>query len=264
MELTGRHVVVTGGAGGIGQALCRRFAEEGARAVVVADVTAERAQAVAADVDGLAIGFDAGTEAGVRALIDEATAANGPIDVFFSNAGVPGPMGGPDAPDDGWDECWRVNVMQHVWASRVLVPQMVQRGDGYLVNTASAAGLLTQVSAAPYSVTKAGAVSYAEWLAVIYGDAGIKVSCLCPQAVQTPMLDEAMQEPAGAAALRAGGILDPADVADVVVQAMREERFLILPHEEVAQHMALKAAQPDRWIGGMRKLVRRAKQEAAS
>jgi NAD(P)-dependent dehydrogenase (short-subunit alcohol dehydrogenase family) len=255
--------VVTGGAGGIGQALVRRFADEGARAVVVADMTAERAQAVAADIDGLGIGFDAGTEAGVRGLIDEATAANGPIDVFFSNAGVPGPIGGPEAPDEGWDECWRVNLMQHVWASRQLVPQMVQRGDGYLLNTASAAGLLTQVSAAAYSVTKAAAVSLAEWLAVTYGDAGVKVSCLCPQAVQTPMLDAAMEEPAGAAALRAGGILDPADVAEVVVQAMRDERFLILPHEEVAQHMALKASQPDRWIGGMRKLARNARAAAA-
>jgi NAD(P)-dependent dehydrogenase (short-subunit alcohol dehydrogenase family) len=263
MELRDKHAVITGGTGGIGQALVRRFAEEGAR-VVVADRDRAQAQQLAKEVDGLGVGFDAGTEAGVKALIDEATEANGPIDVFFSNAGVPGPMGGPDAPDDGWDECWRVNVMQHVWASRVLVPQMVQRGDGYLVNTASAAGLLTQVSAAPYSVTKAGAVSYAEWLAVIYGDAGIKVSCLCPQAVQTPMLDEAMQEPAGAAALRAGGILDPADVADAVVNAMREERFLILPHEEVAQHMALKASNPDRWIGGMRKIVRRAREGASS
>ena len=259
MELKGVHVVVTGGAGGIGQALVQRFADEGARAVVVADMSRERAAEVAERVGGLGIGFDAGTEAGVRALIEEATAANGPIDVFFSNAGVPGPIGGPEAPDHGWDECWRVNVMQHVWATRVLVPEMVARGDGYLVNTASAAGLLTQVSAAAYSVTKAAAVSLAEWLAVTYGDAGIKVSCLCPQAVQTPMLDEAMQEPAGAAALRAGGILDPADVAESVVQAMREERFLILPHEEVAQFMALKAAQPDRWIAGMRKIVRNAR-----
>jgi len=262
MELRDRHAVVTGGTGGIGQALVRRFAEEGAR-VVVADRERDSAQRIAEEVGGLGVAFDAGTEQGVRALIDEATAWGGPVDVFFSNAGVPGPMGGPDAPDDGWDECWRVNVMQHVWASRVLVPQMVQRGDGYLLNTASAAGLLTQVSAAPYSVTKAGAVSYAEWLSVIYGDAGIKVSCLCPQAVQTPMLDEAMEEPAGAAALRAGGIMDPADVAEVVVQAMREERFLILPHDQVADFMALKASRPDRWLAGMRKIVREAK-EAAS
>jgi short-subunit dehydrogenase len=146
--------------------------------------------------------------------------------------------------------------MQHVWASRALVPGMAERGSGYLVNTASAAGLLTNVSAAAYSATKAAAVSLAEWLAIEYGDAGIRVSCLCPLGVRTHMLDLAMQEPAGAATLRAGGILEPADVASAVVEAMREERFLILPHEEVARFMQIKAAKPDRWLAGMREIVR--------
>lgn len=258
MDLSGRHAVVTGGASGIGRALVRRFAEEGAR-VVVADLDLDGAREVAASVDGLAVRIDAGREEDIQALVAHATEANGPIDLYVSNAGVPGPIGGPEAPDDEWDVTWRVNVMAHVWASRALLPDMVERGDGYLVNTASAAGLLTQVSALAYSVTKHAAVSLAEWLAITYGDAGVKVSCICPQAVRTPMLDLAMEEPAGAAALAAGGFLEPEDVAAAVVAGIRDERFLILPHEEVARHMALKASDPERWLAGMRRIVRQAR-----
>jgi NAD(P)-dependent dehydrogenase (short-subunit alcohol dehydrogenase family) len=259
MEIAGRHVVVTGGAGGIGRALARRFAQEGARAVVVADRDAGPATPIAQEIGGLAIGFDAGSEAGVQSLIAQATEANGPIDIYVSNAGVPGGMGGPEISDEDWDEAWRVNVMAHVWAARVLGPQMVARGDGYLVNTASAAGLLTQVSSAAYSVTKHGAVALAEWLNIEYGDAGVKVSCICPQGVQTAMLELAMDEPAGAAALIAGGILEPEDVAAAVVEGLRDERFLILPHPEVSQHMSLKGTNPERWLKGMRRIVREAR-----
>jgi NAD(P)-dependent dehydrogenase (short-subunit alcohol dehydrogenase family) len=259
MEFAGKHAVVTGAASGIGRALARRFAAEGARAVVVADANAEGAEAVAREIDGAAVGFDAGHEADVQRLVAEAANRNGPIDLWVSNAGIPGPNGGPEAPDEEWDQAWRVNVMSHVWASRALLPGMLERGDGYLVNTASAAGLLTQVSALVYSVTKHAAVAVAEWLAVTYGDAGVKVSCVCPQAVQTPMLDLAMEEPAGAAALRAGGILDPEDVAGAVVAGIREERFLILPHEQVAKFMAVKATDPERWLAGMRRIVRQAR-----
>lgn len=259
MELDGRHAVVTGGAGGIGSALAARFAEEGAKAVVVADFNLEGAEEVAGSIGGLAIEFDASDPDSIRALIEQATDANGPIDVFVSNAGVPGPIGGPEAPDEEWDLTWKVNVMSHVWACRELIPQMVERGDGYLINTASAAGLLTQVSAAAYSVTKHGAVSLAEWLSITYADAGLKFSCICPQGVKTPMLDMAMEEPAGAAALAAGGFLEPEDVAEAVVQGMRDERFLILPHEEVASHLALKGSDPERWLAGMRKIVRQAR-----
>jgi NAD(P)-dependent dehydrogenase (short-subunit alcohol dehydrogenase family) len=195
----------------------------------------------------------------VRALVERATAANGPIDVFVSNAGVPGAMGGPEAPDDSWDEAWRVNVMAHVWASRALLPEMVERGEGYLVNTASAAGLLTQVSSLVYSVTKHAAVALAEWLAIEYGDRGVRVSCICPQGVRTAMLDLAMEEPAGAAALSAGGLIEPEDVADAVVAGLREERLLILPHENVAGFLALKGSDPERWLRGMRRLVREAR-----
>jgi NAD(P)-dependent dehydrogenase (short-subunit alcohol dehydrogenase family) len=262
MEIDGRHVVVTGGAGGIGRALARAFAGAGAKAVVVADLDGDAARAVAAELPGgagLGAGFDAGTEDGVRGLIAEATAAHGPIDIFVSNAGVPGGMGGPEVEEAEWDLAWRVNLMAHVWAARALLPDMVARGDGYLVSTASAAGLLTQVSSAPYSVTKAAAVSLAEWLSSEYGDRGVKVSCICPQAVQTAMLDLAMDEPAGAATLRAGGIIAPEQVAEAVLAGIADERFLILPHEEVAHHLAYKGAKPERWLGAMRKFVREAR-----
>jgi NAD(P)-dependent dehydrogenase (short-subunit alcohol dehydrogenase family) len=172
-------------------------------------------------------------------------------------------MGGPEAPDDSWQEAWNVNVMAHVWASRALLPAMLDRDEGYLINTASAAGLLTQVSSLVYSVTKHAAVSLAEWLAIEYGDTGVRVSCICPQGVLTPMLDLAMEEPAGAAALKAGGLIEPDEVAEAVVQGIRAERLLILPHEEVARHMALKGGDPERWIGGMRKLVRNARADNA-
>jgi NAD(P)-dependent dehydrogenase (short-subunit alcohol dehydrogenase family) len=263
MELANRHIVVTGGAGGIGRALTRRFVQEDARAVVVADRDLERARDVAEAVGALAVELDAGREESVRALIGAATEANGPIDIFISNAGVPGAMGGPDAPDESFDEAWRVNVMAHVWAARALLPEMVGRGEGYLVNTASAAGLLTQVSSLVYSVTKHAAVALAEWMAIEYGDAGVRVSCICPQGVRTPMLDLAMEEPAGAAALTAGGLIEPEDVADAVVAGIREERLLILPHENVAGFVALKGSDPERWLKGMRRIVRDARSPAA-
>ncbi len=259
MELADKHVVVTGGAGGIGRALVRRFAAEGAGALVVADRAIDPAKAIAGEVDGLAIELDAGSEDSVRSLIAEATATNGPIDIFISNAGVPGARGGPEAENDIWDEAWRVNVMAHVWAARALLPEMLAREDGYLINTASAAGLLTQVSSLVYSVTKHAAVSLAEWLAIEYGDAGVRVSCICPQGVRTPMLDLAMEEPAGAAALTSGGLIEPEDVADAVVAGIADERFLILPHENVARFMALKGSDPERWLKGMRRLVREAR-----
>ncbi len=168
-------------------------------------------------------------------------------------------MGGPETPDETWEEAWHVNVMAHVWAARALLPDMLERGEGYLINTASAAGLLTQVSSLVYSVTKHAAVALAEWMAIEYGDAGIRVSCICPQGVRTPMLELAMDEPAGAAALTAGGLIEPEEVAEALVRGIDEERLLILPHEEVAHHMALKGSEPERWIAGMRRLVRNAR-----
>lgn len=255
MELRDRHAVVTGGASGIGAALVRRFAAEGAR-VVVADLDAAGADAMAAEVGGLGVRADVRREDDIRSLIASAEEANGSVDLYFSNAGVPGPGGGPEAPDAAWQQTWEVNVMAHVWAARALLPGMVERGDGYLLNTASAAGLLTHVAALPYTVTKHAAVALAEWLAINYHDAGVKVSCLCPQAVRTPMMMATVEDSSGASVLASGEILEPEDVAEAAVDGIRDERFLILPHPEVADYMALKATQPERWLKGMRRLRR--------
>jgi NAD(P)-dependent dehydrogenase (short-subunit alcohol dehydrogenase family) len=263
VELAGKHVVVTGAASGIGRACATRFANEGAR-VVVADRDEARMGAVADAIGAQAVRADVGREADIVALIAAAQDRHGAIDLFFSNAGVAGPGGGPEAPDDELKLTWEINVMAHIWAARALLPGWLERGEGYLLSTASAAGLLTQVSAMAYSVTKHAAVALAEWLAITYGDAGIKVSCLCPQGVRTPMLDIALEDPVGAAPLLAGGLMEPEDVAEAVVKGLRDERFLILPHEVVADHMALKGAQPERWLRGMRRLVRQAKEAGES
>jgi NAD(P)-dependent dehydrogenase (short-subunit alcohol dehydrogenase family) len=261
VDLEDRHIVVTGAAGGIGRALVRRFVAEGARSVLAADRDLDGARALATQLGerASAVELDAGSEDSVRELVATATAANGPIDIFVSNAGVGGAGGGPEASDEAWDEAWRVNVMAHVWASRALLPQMLARGEGYLINTASAAGLLTQVSSLIYSVTKHAAVSLAEWMSIEYLEQGVRVSCICPQGVRTPMLERGMEEPAAAAALAAGGLIEPEDVADAVVAGIHDERFLILPHENVAQFMARKGADPERWMKGMRRLVREAR-----
>jgi NAD(P)-dependent dehydrogenase (short-subunit alcohol dehydrogenase family) len=262
MELIDKHVVVTGAGSGIGGALATAFAAEGARAVVVADLNAENAEAVAAEIGSAASAatVDVGKHEEIHELVENATTANGPIDLFFSNAGVPGPGGGPeDAGDADWQRTWEINTMAHVWAARAVLPGMLERGEGYIASTASAAGLLAQVGAMAYTVTKHAAVSVAEWLSITYGDAGIKVSCLCPQGVRTPMLDVALEDPVGAAPLVAGGLLEPDDVARAVVAGIRQEQFLILPHPDVGDYLALKGTQPERWLRGMRRLVRQAR-----
>ena len=263
MELAGKHVVVTGAGSGIGRACATRFVQEGAR-VVVSDRDEARLQAVADEIGAMAVGADVGHEADIVALVAAAQDRHGPIDLFFSNAGVPGPGGGPEAPDDELQLTWEINVMAHVWAARALLPGWVERGEGYLLSTASAAGLLTQISALAYSITKHAAVALAEWLSITYGDAGIKVSCLCPQGVRTPMLDTALEDPIGASPLLAGGLLEPEEVAAAVVAGLRDERFLILPHEDVADYMALKGAQPERWLKGMRRIVRQAREASGA
>jgi NAD(P)-dependent dehydrogenase (short-subunit alcohol dehydrogenase family) len=257
MELRDRICVVTGGASGIGRALCRRFAAEGARAVVVVDRDADGALATAGTIGerATALTADVTVEADVEAVIDRTEDELGPIDLFASNAGVLG-YGGIEAPDKAWSLAWSVNVLAHLYAARALVPRMIERGGGYLLSTASAAGLLTQPGDAPYSVTKHGAVALAEWLAVTYGDQGITVSCLCPMAVDTPMLggarDEGQAGAAGAAAVQ--GVLAPEQVAEAVVEGVRRETFLILPHAEVATFEQRRAADRDRWLAGMRRL----------
>jgi NAD(P)-dependent dehydrogenase (short-subunit alcohol dehydrogenase family) len=262
VEATGKHIVITGAAGGIGRALARRFAEERPSHLTLADRDLDGTKTVAEPLGALAVELDAGEEQSVESLIEQATAAGGPVDIFISNAGVPGAMGGPEATDEVWDEAWRVNVMSHVWASRALLPGMLERKEGYLINTASAAGLLTQVSSLVYSVTKHAAVSLAEWMSIEYADRGVRVSCICPQGVRTPMLELAMEDAAGAAALNAGGLIEPEDVADAVIEGIRAERMLILPHENVAGFMALKGSDPERWLRGMRKIVRGARSES--
>ena len=256
MEMKGKVIVVTGGGSGIGAALVRRFAREGAAGLVVADLDGARAEAVAAEVGGLAVRTDVSQETEVQALIDRATAQFGRVDVLCSNAGI-ALGGGPAAPDDDWQRSWDVNVMAHVWGARAVLPQMLARGEGYLLQTASAAGLLSHPESATYAVSKHAAVAFAEWLAMNHGDQGIRVSCLCPQGVRTPML-------LGADGARRSFLLEaavtPEQGADDVVQAMREERFLVLPHPEVLDYWRGKTADVDRWLGGMRRL--RAKSEA--
>jgi NAD(P)-dependent dehydrogenase (short-subunit alcohol dehydrogenase family) len=228
---------------------------------VLADLNLEGVQAVAEEVGGVAVQTDVGREEEIQALVARAREAGGPVDVFFSNAGIPGPDGGPpESPDEEWDQAWRVNVMAHVWAARALLPEMTERGEGYLLSTASAAGLLTQVSALAYSITKHAAVALAEWIAINYADAGIKVSVVCPLGVRTPMLEGALERDSpGAAALLSDDVLEPSDVAEAVIAGIREERFLILPHENVARYVALKGARHERWLSGMQDLVRRAR-----
>ena len=256
MEMKGKVTVVTGGASGIGAALVRRFAREGATGVVVADMNADAAQAVANEVNGLAIRTDVSNEADVRSLIAQATQRFGRVDVLCSNAGI-ALGGGVDASNADWQRIWEVNLMAHVYGARAVLPQMVERGEGYLLQTASAAGLLSHPDSALYAVTKHAAVSLAEWLSMNYGDKGIRVSCLCPQGVRTPML---MGPEGGRKSFLLEGSVSPEQVADDVIAAMREERFLVLPHPEVHDFMQLKAADVDRWLGGMRRL--RAKAQA--
>ncbi len=251
MNLKDKVAVVTGGANGIGAALSRRFAQEGAR-VVVADLEAEKAQSLAAEIGALAVAVDVSKESDIINLVQQTNAAHGPIDLFCSNAGIGGPRGGIEASNEGWQQIWEINLMAHVYAARAVVPQMLERGAGYLLNTASAAGLLSQIGAAPYAVTKHAAVAFAEWLAITYGDRGIKVSCLCPQGVRTRMLEG--ETLAGITEFLRDSALDPAYVAEVVVQGLAAEQFLILPHPEVGEYIKRKAGDYDRWLRGMRKL----------
>jgi NAD(P)-dependent dehydrogenase (short-subunit alcohol dehydrogenase family) len=250
VDLAGRHTVVTGAASGIGRAVALAFADAGAK-LTVADLDGDGAEATAKETGGLAVRTDVGRESEIAELIERAEAEHGPIDLFFSNAGIAGAPGGPEITDADWDLLWRVHVMAHVWAARALLPAMLERGDGYLVSTASAAGLLAQIGALGYTVTKHAAVSVAEWLSITYADQGIKVSCLCPQYVRTPMVEDGMDVEKLKTIAQ---ILEPEQVADAVVAAVKEERFLVLPHPEVGKYMAHRGADHERWLGGMRAL----------
>lgn len=264
MDPAGKVAIVTGGGSGIGAAIAGKLVACGAR-VVVSDINQDAAEKVAAGAGGpsraVGLGVDAASESGVTAMVERAEHEFGPVDMFFANAGI---MGAPglDADDDAWAAAIEVNLLAHVRAARRLVPEWVERGGGYFVSTASAAGLLTQIGSAMYSTTKHAAVGFAEWLSVTYGDKGVKVSCVCPMGVDTALLravqhaEESRASLAGRAVTTAGEVLTAEQVADAVLEGVRSEAFLILPHPQVLQMFQHKGADYDRWISGMRRYQR--------
>jgi NAD(P)-dependent dehydrogenase (short-subunit alcohol dehydrogenase family) len=254
VELKGKVAVVTGAASGIGRATALKFAEQGAAGIVVADLNEQGLAPVAQAVSGLAVRCDVSREQDIRNLVAQAEQRYGRVDVFFSNAGILG-SGGPEASDEIWDAMWKIHVMAHVWAARAVVEPMLARGGGYFLVTASAAGLLNIVESAPYGVTKHAAVAVAEWLSIAYGRRGLKVSCLCPQAVRTGMV------PGDGGSAGVNGILSAESVADEIVETMRREQFLVLPHPEVLEYLRNKTANYDRWLGGMQKLYQRSQEQ---
>jgi NAD(P)-dependent dehydrogenase (short-subunit alcohol dehydrogenase family) len=250
MELAGKVAIVTGGAGGLGQAVCRRFAEDGARVTVV-DVAGD-VEGVAREIGGIGVVADISTLGGVRAAIAETEARHGPVDLYLSNAGV-GDNNGLSTPDV-WDELWRVHVMSHLYAAQTLLPSMIERGEGYLVSTASGAALTADPISAPYSVTKHAALALAEWLAMTYTDRGILVSCFCPFAIRTPMLTQAPDD-ADPGATGIEGAIEPQQAVEALVAGLRAEQFLILSHPEALTYFRNRAQDHDRWLRAMRRLA---------
>lgn len=260
MKVSGKVAVVTGGGGGIGAAIASGLADKGAR-VVVADLDPERTNQVATAVGGIAVAGDASRVEVLEEMIAAAENNFGPVDLFFANAGIGGEPGIGEN-DDEWQRILDINLLAHIRAARILLPGWIERGSGYFVSTASAAGLLTQIAAAPYSVTKHAAVGFSEWLSVTYGDQGIRVSCICPMGVNTDIHnnalasdDEASQLGANVVA-KAGNVLEPEDVAAITLAAIEEETFLVLPHPEVLEYYRRKGSDYDRWLDGMRRLQR--------
>jgi len=250
MKLKDRIIVVTGAASGIGRAMALRFHNEGAKAVICADINGNAVRAIANEVGGAAYEVNVAREADIQSLIENVENECGPIDLFCSNAGIAF-EGGVEVDNSRWQDIWEINVMAHVFAARHLVPRMIERGGGYLLNTSSAAGLLSQIGSAPYTVTKHAAVSLAEWLAITYGEQGLKVSVLCPQFVRT-----AMTAGAEDAVAAVDGILEPEDVAEACVRSIEAEEFLVLPHPQVLEYMRRKTGDYERWIRGMQRLNR--------
>lgn len=257
MKIKDKVVVVTGGASGIGRGLCERFAEEGAKAIVVADIDQQGIDETIELIAGRSETFgqitNVAKEEHVNALVEKTLERFDYIDLFCSNAGI-FTAGGAEVPTDAWQNIWDINVMSHIFAARAVLPSMIERGEGYLLNTASAAGLLSQVGSAPYAVTKHAAVGFAEWLSISHGAQGIKVSVLCPQAVRSKMTSAGAGD-GGVAGM--DGLLEPAQLAQTTIEALDEERFLVLPHPEVLDYMRRKTDDYDRWLGGMRRLHER-------
>jgi NAD(P)-dependent dehydrogenase (short-subunit alcohol dehydrogenase family) len=262
MDPEGKIVVVTGAAGGIGGALVRALLERGARSIVAADLDGPGVQRLSEELGATRVAprvLDVSDEQATRALVAEVESTIGPIDVWFANAGL-ATGSGPEAPDEDWDRQWRINVMSHVYAARVLLPGWIERGDGHLVTTASMAGLLTTVGDAAYSATKHAAVGFAEWLAFTYAGQGVRVSCICPAAVDTAMLRAGAGGDAAkaSAAIGGGDVLAPEQAADRILEGLRQDLFLILTHPEMHEFVVGKAQDPQRWVRGMAKLWSRA------
>ncbi|MGO8959672.1 MAG: SDR family oxidoreductase [Streptosporangiaceae bacterium] len=272
MEITSKVAVITGGASGVGRSLCLGLADRGAAAVVVCDIDADGAAKVAAEVEAaghhaLAVVADASKESDIQALVAQTQQAFGQVDMFFSNAGII-VAGGPEASDEAWQRIWAINVQSHIYVARAVLPGMLARGEGYLEITASAAGLLSQLGSAPYAVTKHAAVAFAEWLSITYGDQGIRVSCLCPQAFTSNLLATSMRAlgaelppeegwAGGSAQAAVDGVLTSEQVADSVLEAVGTEQFLILPHPDVATYERRRADDRERWLRGMRRMQAR-------
>ncbi|MEM7099069.1 MAG: SDR family oxidoreductase [Pseudomonadota bacterium] len=254
MELKDKVVVITGGSGGIGRAMAKAFQDEGAKGIVLADLSEEAVQAAAGELgcDGRACNVT--SEAEIQALVDFTVDKYGQVDLFCSNAGAGGEGVLTDASNDVWNQQWDLHLMSHLYAARAVLPGMLERGDGYLLNTASAAGLLAAIGSGPYTVTKAAAVKLAEFLSITHGDEGIKVSVLCPQGVNTAMAPRSLGDG------QTDGIIEPEQLAQTVVETIREERFYVLPHPEVEEYVRRKGDDVDRWLYGMRRLRRQAQE----
>jgi NAD(P)-dependent dehydrogenase (short-subunit alcohol dehydrogenase family) len=249
MNIKDKVIVVTGAASGIGRGLCKRFAVQRPRGIIVSDYNAEGAAKVAKEIGGLAVTADVGDEAQIRNLVDVAVREFGPVDLFCSNAGIPAP-GGAEAPDEVWQRCWDIHVMAHVYAARAVLPSMIKRGGGYLLQTGSAGGLLTTLGQAPYAVTKHAAVAFAEWLSITHAHQGIKVSCLCPFGVISGMLPEDAE---GIGKLILKTAITPEQCADYVIAALEKEEFFILPHPEILDYFKARANNHERWLHNMRR-----------
>ncbi len=254
MELKDKVVVITGGSGGIGRAMAKAFLAQGAKAVMLADLSAAAVSAAATEIGCAGMACDVTKESDIQALVKRTVDEFGPIDLFCSNAGAGGSGILTDAANEVWQMQWDLHVMAHLYAARAVLPSMIERGAGYLLNTASAAGLLAALGSGPYSVTKSAAVKLAEFLAITHGDDGIRVSVLCPQGVNTAMAPKRLGDG------QTDGIIEPDQLADTVVQALREERFYVLPHPEVEEYVRRKGDNIDRWLLGMRRLRRRSLQ----
>ena len=257
LELQDRVAVITGGSGGIGRAMAKAFLEQGARGIVLADLNKDAVEAAAREIGCEGLACDVTDEAQIKAVADFALEKYGQIDLFCSNAGAGGSGVLTDASNDIWNMQWDLHMMSHLYAARAVLPHMIERGDGYLLNTASAAGLLAALGSGPYTVTKAAAVKFAEFLSITHGDDGIKVSVLCPQGVNTAMAPRSLGDG------QTDGIIEPEQLAQTVVETIREERFYVLPHPEVEEYVRRKGDNVDRWLVGMRRLRRQTMELAA-